>query len=273
MKVLPILLLTLASASLHAEGPAPATTPPEIPPAPAGLYRKTGEDPTFEELLAQGRIQLGKNSKAGVTGSRIEVGPSIIGRAENRAASVPAAICIHTLCHSAIQRKDFPKWTRWYQEDGGTQVFRLFKGECNVRNARKGAARIEAFSRLSWKHGAWHEWRGTFTIVHPHVCSIFQVKNSLNDWAVMINLSDSGDITLNHRRHAKDQVLARGMTGKSFDLKVRDNGRDYEVFFNGRKAGEGFYDRPAGDTAFRWGMYDGTVKHDAMIFVSGAAFE
>ncbi len=271
MKFLPILLLSLITpngvfAEVAAVAPAVGD---EQPP----LYRRVGEDPTFEELLAQGRFPLGKNSNAGVTGSKIEVDAARIGRGGKRASSIPAAICIHTLCHSSIQRKDFSKWTRWYQEDGGTQVFRLFKGEHNVRNARKGAARIEAFSRLTWTQGPWHEWRGTFTIVQPHVCSIFQVKNQLNDWAVMINLSDSGDITLNHRRHGKDVVIARAMTGKSFDLKVRDNGRDYEVFFDGRKVGEGFYERPAGQTGFRWGMYDGTVKHDAMIFVTGAAFE
>jgi hypothetical protein len=63
------------------------------------------------------------------------------------------------------------------------------------------------------------------------------------------------------------------MTGKSFDLKVRDNGHDYEVFLNGKKVGAGYYDRPEGHTGFRWGMYDKTLQHDAMIFVTGAKFQ
>jgi hypothetical protein len=65
------------------------------------------------------------------------------------------------------------------------------------------------------------------------------------------------------------------MTGKSFDLKVRDNGHDYEVYLNGEKVGAGYYDRPEGQTTFRWGMYlgDKPVRHDAMIFVTGAAFK
>jgi hypothetical protein len=237
------------------------------------LFTRTGTDPTFKELLDGKKIPLGRNSTGGVTGSKINVNNALVevgGNAKNR---IPQDISIHTLCNSVIPRKDFPKWTRWYQEDGKTQVFRLFKDETNVRNSREGAARVESFSRLKWKQGGWHEWQGTYTIVKPHGCAIFQAKNNINDWSVMNNLSDEGNITLNHRRHQEDVVLARNMTGKSFDLKVRDNGRDYEVFFNGKEVGKGHYDRPQGETGFRWGMYGGTIKHDAMIFVTGASFK
>jgi hypothetical protein len=92
----------------------------------------------------------------------------------------------------------------------------------------------------------------------------------------MINLSDDGDIKLNHRRHQEDQIIARNMTGKSFHLRVRDNGHDYEVYLDGEKVGTGHYDRPEGHTVFRWGMYVGgktLVRHDAMIFVTGAKFK
>jgi hypothetical protein len=68
-------------------------------------------------------------------------------------------------------------------------------------------------------------------------------------------------------------VIARSMTGKSFDLKVRDNGHDYEVYLNGKQVGTGHYSRPEGHTGFRWGMYDKTLRHDAMIFVTGAMFK
>ena len=115
--------------------------------------------------------------------------------------------------------------------------------------------------------------KGSTTIVKPHGCAIFQAKNDKNDWGVMINLSDEGNIILNHRRHQEDTVIATHMTGKSFDLKVRDNGHDYEVFLNGKKVGAGYYDRPEGHTGFRWGMYDKTLQHDAMIFVTGAKFQ
>jgi hypothetical protein len=234
------------------------------------LYSQEGTDPTFESLLAEGVIPVGSNSTRGVTGSVIRVKHPVPG------GPIPKDIAIHTLCNASIPRRDFAKWTRWYQEDGNTQIFRLFKDETNVRNDRKLAGRIEAFGG-QWDAGitnVWHEWEGTYTIVKPHGAAIFQSKNNLNDWSVMINLSDSGDIKLNHRRHQEDVVIATNMTGKSFALKVRDNGRDYEVYFNGQKVGAGHYDRPAGKNAFRWGLYVGAneVRHDAMIFVTGARF-
>ena len=40
------------------------------------------------------------------------------------------------------------------------------------------------------------------------------------------------------------------MTGESFDLKVRDNGHDYELYLNDKKVGAGHYDRPEEYTSF-----------------------
>ena len=174
----------------------------------------------------------------------------------------------------SIPRAEFGKWSRWYQEDGSTQVFRLFKGETNMRNKRENAARIEAFSSVTWKRGGWHEWSGTYTIIKPHGAAIFQAKNNINDWSVQINMNAKGDVILNHRR-AEDKVIAKEMVGKPFLIRVRDNGQDYEVYLNGQKVGEGSYARPEGTTGFRWGMYLGKneVKNDAMIFVSGATVD
>lgn len=233
------------------------------------FYSQEGTDPTFQSLLDDQVIPVGKNTTGGVKGSVIKV-------KQAAGKPIPKDIAIHTLCNSSIPRRDFAKWTRWYQEDGNTQIFRLFKGETNVRNDRKLAARIEAFGG-QWEAGptnVWHEWEGTYTIVKPHGAAIFQSKNNQNDWSVMINCSDTGDIKLNHRRHQEDVVIARDMVGKSFQLKVRDNGRDYEVFLNDKKVGAGHYDRPEGKNAFRWGMYVGAneVRHDAMILVTGAKF-
>ncbi len=240
--------------------------------APA-LFTHSGSDPSLKSLLDDGKVIAGKNTTTGVKGSKIDVDNKLVEKGTNAKNPIPKDIAIHTLCNSMIPRKNFGKWTRWYQEDGNTQIFRLFNGEHNVRNARPGAARVESFSRLRWQRGDWHEWEGTYTIVKPHGCAIFQAKNNKNDWGVMINLSDNGDITLNHRRHQKDKVIAKNMTGKSFDLKVRDNGHDYEVFLNGEKVGTGYYARPDGHTAFRWGMYGKTIKHDALVFVTGAKFK
>lgn len=232
-------------------------------------------NPTFEELLdpaVSPTIPDGETFYGPVYGSTIDVMNSLVEGGPYGTRAFETNIKIHTLCNSVIGRSSFYKWTRWYQEDGDTQIFRLFTGERNTRNDREGAARVEAFSAFKWGPGVgpWNEWTGRYTIVKPHGCAIFQAKNNINDWGIMLNLSSSGDITLNHRRHQEDYVIARNMTGKSFDIRVLDNGRDYMVWLNGELVGTGYYDRPEGETGFRWGMYDGTIQHAAMIFVSGA---
>lgn len=238
------------------------------------LFTQNGDDPSFSEVLKSGKLKKGETSRSGVTGSKIDVNNDLVETSPESKHKIPKEIRIHALGNSAIPRADFGKWSRWYQEDGNTQVFRLFKGEVNTRNARANAARIEAFSNLSWKKGEWHEWSGTYTIVKPHGAAIFQAKNNINDWSVQINMNAKGDVILNHRR-GKDKVIATNMVGKPFRIRVRDNGENYEVFLNGTKMGEGSYKRPEGNTAFRWGMYlgKGEVNQDAMIFVSGATID
>lgn len=260
MKLLPIPCLLLVL-SLNPAGAAP-------------LFTQKGADPTIAEVMASGNLPKGKTSGVGVTGSKIDVNQELVeGTAESR-QPIPNAIRIHALGNSAIPRADFNKWTRWYQEDGSTQIFRLFKGEVNTRNSRPNAARIEAFSNLSWEKGDWHEWNGTYTIVKPHGAAIFQAKNHINDWSVQINMNAKGDVILNHRR-AEDKIIAHNMVGKPFRIRVRDNGEEYEVFMDGKEIGKGSYSRPKGRTAFRWGMYLGKnpVSRDAMIFVSGVTID
>lgn len=234
------------------------------------FYRTVGSDPTFAEVLKSGKLPKGRNSNDGVKGSRVRVNDKLLKDGPNGKRKIPKAIKLHTVGHSAIKRKDFKNWTRWYQEEGNTQIFRLFKGEENVRNARKLAARTETFSELKWQKGKWQEWVGTYTILKPHGCAIFQAKNNINDWSVQINMSPVGDVKLNHRR-GQDQVIARKMVGKPFHIRVRDNGFDYEVYLDDKKVGEGSYARPKGETSFRWGMYLGAkeVKSDALLLVTG----
>jgi hypothetical protein len=146
-----------------------------------------------------------------------------------------------------INRKDFGKWTRWYQEDGNTQVFRLFKGEQNVRGGadKDGSpGRVESFSRpLTAAPGTWREWEGTYTVIEPVDACIFQLMHEGSLWP--------------------------------FHIRVRDHGHDFEVYLDGKQVGTGSWPRPEGDTGFRWGMYLGAqpVRHEAMLFVTGVAIQ
>jgi hypothetical protein len=247
---------------------------PAVHAAPEDFYTQRGTDEEFSEIMKSGDLKKGSNTNDGLKGSRISVNGALLKDGPNARRRIPDDINIHTLANSSIPRRDFAKWSRWYQEDGNTQVFRLFKGEVNVRNTRENAARVEAFGTTGWKEGEWHEWVGTYTIIKPHGAAIFQAKNNENDWSVQLNMNDKGDVSLNHRR-GTDKVIATDMAGKPFHIRVRDNGLDYEVFLNGKSVGKGSYARPKGVTNFRWGMYLGSneVKHDAMIFVTGAEID
>lgn len=243
--------------------------------AAQSLYTQTGTDPTWDTIIANDLIPVGESSSAGILGSDIDVNNALVEQGPYAGNPIVSGISIHTLGNSNVPRSSFPKWTRWYQEDGNTQVFRLFTGEYNVRNDRPQAARIEAFSDVGWSTGAWHEWVGTYTIVKPgDGPALFQAKNNINDWSVALNMNENGDIKLNRRR-GDDVTIATDMTGKSFDLRVRDNGHDYEVYLNGDFKGGGSFSRPEGLSRFRWGMYVGTadVTRDMMVFVTGATVD
>lgn len=254
--------------------PLPMAADPAMEHPPEDFYRQSGSDDSFAEILEEGNLPRGKASQIGVSGSKIRLNQSLFREGPNAGRKIPREISIHTLGSTKISRQDFDKWSRWYQEDGNTQIFRLFEGEENCANDRPLAARIEAFANLgpaSSTPGEWNEWVGTYTLIKPHGAMIFQSKNTENDWSVSINMNDEGDIQLNHRI-GEDRMLARKMVGRPFHLRVRDNGLDYEVYVNGHKMGEGRYERPRGINAFRWGMYLGAneLRHEAMILVTGA---
>ena len=98
------------------------------------LYTQTGTDATWQQLLDSNAIPIGTTSTAGVTGSLINVNNSLVEVGPNKGNAIISNLRLHTLGNSSVARSSFSKWSRWYQEDGNTQVFRLFKDEVNVQN-------------------------------------------------------------------------------------------------------------------------------------------
>ena len=237
------------------------------------LYTQTGTDATWQQLLDSNAIPIGTTSTAGVTGSLINVNNSLVEVGPNKGNAIISNLRLHTLGNTSVTRSSFSKWSRWYQEDGTTQVFRLFKDETNVQSTRPNAARIESFNPdIDWAAGdGWFKWQGTYTIIKPLGCAVFQAKNSDNDWSVMITTNGNGEVTLNHRT-GTDEVLATNMVGQPFDITVYDNGTNYIVYMNDVYRGYGSFSRPTGLSTFRWGMYvgDSVPARDAMLFVTGA---
>ncbi|BCE01179.1 discoidin domain-containing protein [Marinicellulosiphila megalodicopiae] len=245
------------------------------------LYSQTGEDDLWMDVLAKDNLQpLGQTSTTGVTGSIINVKNALVETtpyAKN--AQLGEHLKLHTVANSDIDSNDFSKWSRWYQEDGDTQIFRLFKSEENTRNSRALAARSEVYSpqnRWNVEAGVWREFQARFTIINAkgcgfeHTCSLMQAKgNEVDHWSVMLRLDGDGHLWFKPRV-GDTFIVARNMEGKGIDLRVRDNGLDYEMYVDGILKGTGQWER-TDEIGYRWGLYIGAseVVDDVMIFVSG----
>ncbi len=189
---------------------------------------------------------------------------------------------IHIPCNTSTT--NFGNFTRWFQTDGNTQVFRLFVNDENTATTRDGSTRSEAFTENTWSttNNTTYEWTGHYTIAaRQQSAAIFQVKNTDNDWAVALNLSSNGSLIVNNRRNASDVTLTnpdgstKDFDGLGFDVRIHDDGLNYKVWIDGVLLADNFYSRPTGGTQFRWGMYLGSSiltapSTSSTILVSGA---
>ena len=256
------------------------------------LYTQEGADPSFATILKSGDVKPGERFSQGpVLGSRIHVNNELLEKQVGKTDPIPKDIGLHTEFSGGISRKDIGKWTRWYQEDGNIQVFRLFKGEQNVRGGTGNdgsPGRVEAYSKsITVALGTWHEWEGTYTVIKPVGACIFQLMHEGSLWPFHIEMSGKGDISFLRRRPVpgleREIVMAANMVGKSLSVKIRANGADYEVYQKAplddgpwKLVTKGSYTQAKdSQISFRWGMYCGskkgqTVPNDALLFVTGA---
>lgn len=258
------------------------------------LYSQQGSDQSWQQLLQTDDLKPlrsltthgSKGAKVDVNNQLIETGPY----ANNPINSANRKMRIHTLGHPALPHDDFSKWSRWYQEDGNTQIFRLFKGEENTSNKRKLAARVEAFiPSQKWlpEPGVVREFGARFTVIKPdgcgapHHCSIFQAKgNNVDHWSVMLRVDNNGALWFHPRRGIGDEnnisrkLIANNVTGRPFDLKILDDGLNYEMLIDGQSVGTGQWQRTK-EIGFRWGIYVGESKviDDIVVLVTGASME
>lgn len=238
-----------------------------------------GTNPAFAEIR--------DSITGGFAGTMIDVNNELVEGGLFSDYGVQSDLKIHTLGSSVVSENAHDNWNRWYQTDGATQVFRLFPGEENVRNSRPLAARIEAFdANTGWNvdDGEWNEWVARYTIVKPINAAIFQAKDRDDEaWSVHLNMTESGSVYVQHRRplpgQEKRELLVENAIGQPFDVRIRDNGLDYEVYLGDQADPftSGQYVRNAdpgdnSDTRFRWGIYVGAkeVESEALVFVSHA---
>lgn len=296
MKTPTILAFSLLSPLLALAAPnhkgAPSTQGGDSIAESGKLVTVVGADPAFAEVLKTGAIQAGARfSKGPVKGSQVRVNHALLEAQTGKAGDIPKDIGLHTQGSGGIKRKDFANWTRWYQEDGNVQMFRLFKGEQSARDGigeTGKPGRVEVFTVKKVTPGEWREWQGTYTIIEPIQANIFQLFHEGGQlWAFHIRMSDDGTIYFSRRRpepgKPSDVDLGKDMTGKSLSIKVRSNGKDYEVFCKNpansdswdEPVAKGSYKPAEGDQiSFRWGMYCGSkigqsISKNAMLLVNG----
>lgn len=167
---------------------------------------------------------------------------------------------VHTPGKSDVAiQADYTSWKSFYQEKGRTQIFRLFEGTYNVRNANRGmsAGRSEAYSDDSWRYrntgkkNKWYVFQALYTIVDPQDAHIFQVFSSdkrngkVMAWTVTLSMLADGRIVYLERGHGisdddcvgldvpcdtEQRLTVKSVTditlgrGGQFALCVRDDG-------------------------------------------------
>lgn len=261
--------------------------------SPSEFYTQIGTDRPFAELVADGTVVVGERFHPGpVFGSTIQVNHPLLEEQIGPHGPIAQNIRIHTQTNGSIQRGAFPNWTRWYQEDGSVQIFRLFEGEQNIRGGigpDGSPGRIEAFfPHFVLQPGTWAVWEGTYTFVRPLSSTIFQLFHEGGQlWPFHLRMTSTGNVTFNRRREipglSTNITIATNMEGRSISFRVYANGFEYEVFrkipgvdADWVQVTTGFYEQAEGNRiSFRWGMYRGSqagqsIPHDGLIFVSGA---
>ncbi len=253
------------------------------------LYQQQGKDPSWQQVLQSDDLKpLGTFTTNGSLGAKVDINNQLIETgpyANNPINAVKRNMRLHTLGNAALDSDDFAKWSRWYQEDGNTQIFRLFKGEVNTSNARKNAARVETFiPKQRWlpEPGVTREFGARFTVlksggcVAPHYCSIFQAKgNNVDHWSVMLRVDSQGALWFYPRESLSSRkLISANALGRPFDMKVLDDGLDYQMFIDGQLVGTGQWQRTK-EIGFRWGIYVGRseVPADIVVLVTGATMQ
>lgn len=197
-----------------------------------------------------------------------------------------------------------PGFSRWYQKDGNTQVFRIFPGDENFVGDRVGAGRIEAFVdnplTTLGNDGQTVTFSARFHVAQHNSSRevlIYQSKGrDVNDnyrrdggqrvpaWAVALFVERDGDIVLIERRDSRLGLnnVRRDTgfnVGQSFNLRVVDDGFRYRASINGKLTASGTWERGTTPTVQRWGAYvqggtngilTGRNSNPFVLYVSGA---
>ncbi|WP_139956527.1 polysaccharide lyase family 7 protein [Flavicella sediminum] len=177
---------------------------------------------------------------------------------------IPNPFNLFTVIDDDVERKNFNKVAKWYEEEANKQIFKLFDGDEYIGERKH--ARTEAGQGLKWKEGA--EWHILEATMKPsgkldETYTIAQLFAGCCGPQLRVEVRTNGRINVGSRangnsRISTDEDWATG--NKSFKIKIRSNGKEMEVYFNDELKFTGISEESTkGNTAalyhFRWGVY------------------
>ena len=262
------------------------------------------EDPTFEELLKTHQ-ETGKNgspclsSTKPILGSTVHVNHEFLEQGMGK-VSDPRKIeklNIMFAIRHGVKPKDAAKdYTRWYQVDGNTQIFRMFNHD--LQADLKTECRDEVFTHPYSTENRVVVWEGSYCVPDtgswhgkPWAGGIaFQIGDvgNVNGQSYPYFSMGAGEEYAVHHRYSfqkpwsgeKNHTLMKDVKGKNFPMRFRYDGHYYEI---STKTPDGKYKvldggtlpTATGKASFRWGCYVGHANENGvtgnkLIFVTGA---
>ncbi len=176
--------------------------------------------------------------------------------------SIPRPLGLWVLDNHDLKESAWANYKKWYAEENNTkQIFNLHKGDKTLRgDGVTWHARIEVHSGLEFQPGdGWHMFEATYQVdtdlmdgvniaqmfdyseIHPQIIVVFK---------------DGHRVTFQSRGKGNTE-LASGYKNKPFTIKIRSNGVNEEVYFNGelRYSGKCANSASSARNGFRWGLY------------------
>lgn len=177
---------------------------------------------------------------------------------------IPSPFNLFTVIDSDVERKDFNKVAKWYEEAPNKQVFKLFTGD--EFNGERKHARTEAGQGLKWKEGeGWHTFEATMqpSGTLDETYTIGQMFAGCCGPQLRIAVKSNGHVDVESRNN--DNVTLTPTIGyvngtNSFKIKIRSDGKTMEVYYNDELKFSALTDesRKSNKDAlyhFRWGVY------------------
>lgn len=245
-----------------------------------GKFTQTGKDVTVvnegynQQIPNGGSVSIGfqakysganaKPANFALNGSTDGTTASSVSSQQSSVYSKPLPTDFHLWCLNDrnIAQSDFPKYADRYKITAGpTQTFKVYTGDWNPRNDGTPSCRVEAFDLGKFNPGStWHQFEATFkvnTAIALDIC-VAQLKSHATELPQIMVIYKNGSITYQSRGDG-NVVLGTGYANKEFTIKMRSNGNQEELYFNGVKKYSGVPYNTAGNAEnyFRWGIYMG----------------